>query len=287
MQVKISFSQITPPALQQFTTQAAMNGFVENKGQEKNKDVLLSASGKGLKLFVTTRGLTYVLNKKRISKNETEKAIDSLVRVDVDFLQAQIDASKIIFDKKKNDAAINFYNAENPKGIFGLNEYKKVTIKNIYPGIDWVLYATDSSLKYNFEIGANANFNDIKLQYKGVEKLYLGMDGSLHAHTKIGDIIESAPHSFQTSMEIRSNFILDNNHIISFNIKNQKPNQAFTIDPNIVWTTVFGGTSSDELMSVTHDKFDNFLLQVVQHQSIFQFKMLVVIIRLITMAVMM
>ena len=116
--------------------------------------------------------------------------------------------------------------------------FKKITYKNVYPNIDWVLYCKGASLKYDFLVHKGGRVADIRLQYGGATKLNV-VHGSVEATTPFGSITEQKPYSYDaaTHTPIASSFTIDNN-VVSFKLG--KYDGDVVIDPAIVWGTYYG-----------------------------------------------
>lgn len=64
--------------------------------------------------------------------------------------------------------------------------FKKVTYRNIYPSIDWVVYAKDGRVKYDFVVRPGGRVSDIRMKYSGATQLKLVKSGALVAVTPMG-----------------------------------------------------------------------------------------------------
>jgi len=112
--------------------------------------------------------------------------------------------------------------------------YKKLTLKNLYEGIDVEYFFTENEgeIKYNILANEGADLTQVKFKYEGANAI---MDkGVLKIPTLLGEIIEFAPVSFYTDSKekINSSFVLDANGEITFKIA-QTLNKKITIDPLI------------------------------------------------------
>ena len=94
-------------------------------------------------------------------------------------------------------------------------------------------------------MSAGAKASDIKLNYAGTESLYIDPKGNLIAQCSLGEIMESAPVSFQKNKKhIASKFVL-NQQQLSYQIA---PFQHdLIIDPSLLWATYYGGSASDNI----------------------------------------
>ena len=205
--------------------------FIENKGQftdDKGNPVpfvLFRSSAPGIDYFITTSGITYVFSKAEEEDDDKEKQINDpetkadskkdekkfyCEKIELLLKDASIQSSNIITGKP-SDHHFNYFYAHCPNGIYDIKEYEKITILNVYPGIDWVFYGSSSSgFKYDFVIHPGADVNDIKLLYRSDRKPSLDKEGQLSIHTRLGVLSESAPISYQqkNGKTISSSFAL-------------------------------------------------------------------------------
>ena len=143
--------------------------FIENKGQMTDMDgkpvpfVLFKAESPGMNMYITEKGLTYVFIKAE-EEHEEEESFDKITmtagghgepvepsakgegdenekiewnRIDMSLSGATIKKENIIKEGRSTDFS-QYFLAHCPDGITDVRSYQKVTIKDIYPGIDWV-----------------------------------------------------------------------------------------------------------------------------------------------------
>ena len=252
--------------------------FIENKGQitdqfgKSRTDIQFKISAsKGLNIFIGNGKLHYQWTKSSLASlrgtKQSHANMDtsllqedsvSTYRMDVSLLNSNPNA-EIITDEKQNYTENYFMSRVGGKGT-KTHTYKKITYKNIYPNIDWVLYISSPSentslslgegrgeaLKYDFIIHPGGNVNDIKLQYNGTTSLSLNKDRSLSAKTPFGNITEQSPYTCEkeSNEKITSSFVLKDN-ILSFSADNYNNKNTLVIDPALAWATYFGGSGYD------------------------------------------
>src|ERR1700722_9841136 len=140
--------------------------FIENKGQMVNmqgmvdNDLLFEADAGGMNIYITTSGLSYVFTQnERHEKNSLPKGnrkhIDDSIetqycRADMELLGATIKKENIIKEGESAERKDYYLGGICPNGVLNVHTYNKVIIKNIYPGIDWILYSENGDLKYDF-----------------------------------------------------------------------------------------------------------------------------------------
>jgi hypothetical protein len=230
--------------------------FEENKGQVTGADapkVKYTYKAQGLSVFLLNDGIAYQFNKThypegykhldKFAKREEQEQMEELAknirtetyRMDVQLVGANPNPQ--ISTEGKSKDYIQYYN----HNALDVHSYSKVTYHNVYPNIDWVIYAKgEQGLKYDFVVHPGGNPNQIKLQTNWVEDIKLNQDGSLTLQNRMGTISEQTPVSFQEGEKIKTSFQVENN-TISFNLANFNPNQTLIIDPLVrLWGTYYG-----------------------------------------------
>ncbi|WP_344827138.1 SBBP repeat-containing protein [Rurimicrobium arvi] len=122
--------------------------------------------------------------------------------------------------------------------------YQKITYKNAYPNIDWVLYVRDSKVEYDFVVHPGGKVSDIALQYGGTIRLSSDNQGNLIAVTPAGTITEAAPVSYLLAGKkpIASAYETENN-TVRFKVSDYSG--TLVIDPALSWCTYLGGSMDD------------------------------------------
>jgi gliding motility-associated-like protein len=258
----IRAAEINPVAFSNKVNSAA---FEENLGQIKYLDNKPAPEVKyvfkqgNLKIFLLKTGLAYQLEKYEQDTNQLillpqiypDSYRDSgsflqTYRMDMELVGANPHA-EIIAEGKSQDYS-NYYQPD----LIQTHSYQKVIYKNIYPGIDWVIYSTPPSpngrgkggVKFDFIVHPGADPNLIRLKYKNAEQIYLDHYGNLILRNRLGDIRENAPIAFQENENIPLKFLLKDS-IVAFDIKLFDRNQGLTIDPKLDWSTYYGGSGSE------------------------------------------
>ncbi len=278
-------------------------GFLENKGQMTDMHgeivpfVLFKTSAPGLDVYVTERGLTYVFidwiqkSKQSLSveedlaysiyKNEETKPVSyTWERVDVKLKEASIKKENIIAEYATQGEK-RYFLPHCPDGIMGVKSYKKITIKEIYPGIDWILeFDEENHLKYSFFVYPGADHKLIELQYIGAgdaellipEQIGIStpkhtlQEGKLYCYTG-NDITDKVTANYQLKATT-SNVLNDKNRnkVLATNYKTQEINinipdrditRLLVIDPPLEWSTFIGGNDSEGFKDIECDTKGN------------------------------
>ena len=247
-----------------FNTKEGFANFrlTENKGQWA-KEVLFKADLNSLKLFVSKGQLTYLFYsaKQIYDAQHNNNFDDSLLThtIKVNFLNANPQA-EYMGERAYKDYS-NFFLGNNPKHwAGGVLSYQKLTIKNIYPNIDFELLEDKGFLKYNFIVHPNGDPNQIQLEYVGANNLEI-KNQELIYQTVFGAVTEKQPLVFEQTKTadkiIASQYVLENN-VLKFNVsaKRNKRN-TLIIDPVLVFSTFSGSRADNFGYTATYDSLGN------------------------------
>lgn len=240
--------------------------FIENKGQitdqyrQVRTDIDLSIPGNGMTLFVGDGQLHYQFAK---SEMKADSSYDiKMYRLDVELIGA--DKGALLLKEEPQYFTERYYTDLFSEEGGVVRSYTRAVYKNVYPGIDWVLYVRDNKLKHEFVVNKGANPRSIKLKYSGALLMDIGADGGLRVVTPMGNVTEATPYSYDSKgRNVSSSFKLKGNEL-SFNVGAYEG--TLTIDPAIGWSTYYGTVAgSDVGMGVAHDLAGN--LYIAGHTS--------------------
>ena len=259
--------------------------FTENKGQigfdgpKKDIDIYYYSETRGINYYITNKGVSYcfvnVKEKhegllKKITKlitqenertglEENEQLENQIARVDMILKGATIRKENIIAESK-SECLNNYYYAHCPQGITNVNSFEKLTIKNVYPNIDWIIYNNNQKgFKYDFIIHPGGNPKNIQMAYKWGD-LKLNNDGSISVSCALGSINDASLVSFQSDRNIGSHYVLSNYSTVEFLVEKYDESKDLTIDPalNLLWGTYYGAnTSYDGFTATCADALEN------------------------------
>jgi G:T/U-mismatch repair DNA glycosylase len=245
-------------------------GFIENKGQlcDVNYNpapyLLFKLQDRGTDIYITDRGLSYVFKfseekPQNIAAGDKDKPgfpddklkpKDIMIhycRADMELVGADIKKENIIKEYESTDY-FNYYLSHCPDGVTEVRSYGKITIKEVYPGIDWVIYNTASGgMKYDFVVHPYADPSQIKLRYKWTDKPQENImenEGSVKIATPLGKITEGKPYGFNSGNAVDVSYNIEDMDI-SFQTGEYNPAETLIIDPQLLWATYYGGSGSN------------------------------------------
>lgn len=242
------------------------SGFTENKGQIKDQNgqpnhaVKYLLNMQGLNVQLRANGFSYdtwVMERPANGKRnlsavpgrapslEIEKNELKFHRVDIELKDANPNAEMVA------ELPLAGYTnvISGPETFSEIHRYKKVTYKNIYPGIDLEFLAkkgADKPVEYNFIVHPGADASVIKMQYIGADKISL-TKGEIEMKLAFGTLKEKIPASFiaQTGKSLDVQYkTSDVSGLYAFNVPAYDKTKTLIIDPtpSLVWATYLGGT---------------------------------------------
>ncbi len=170
--------------------------------------------------------------------------------------------SEIIGENKQPHYYNYFLGNDHSKWAKRVANYSSVIYKNIYPGIDLKYYGNGKSLKYDFIVHPGADPSVIKIHYEGNESLSVNEKSELIISTVYGDIKEGVPAIIQTnSKDVSGSYYLIDESTFGFRLKgNYDTNRELVIDPELVYSSYYGGSNSDEVWDMTIDNNNDIYL---------------------------
>jgi predicted SpoU family rRNA methylase len=231
-------------------------GFAGNRGQLSEK-VLLYSKNSNFNIYLTREGLSFVIYANEKTESQKEPKI-LYSRIDYELIGGNIKKENITFENEIPNYYENFYTQYAPDGILFVRLYKKVRIKEVYPGIDWILrYDENGNFHHEFEVSPNSNIAQIKIKVKNAQIELTDEGRSVLLKTPIGTIKDGNLIAYEGEKELSARYTIKDN-LLSFEIKDYEGREKLLIDPHaLVWATYYGGNDSDEAYSISTDANGN------------------------------
>lgn len=244
--------------------------FIENKGQW-HSDVLFRATIPGGDLYVLKNKLKYVFyesdhrghegisdgdNSNLRKQSHNEKKIHA---IELSFDQSNF--SSVVTGHNKSPESINYFKgSDKSKWVHGARAYSELEIKNLYSGIDFVMYSAGGALKYDIVVEAGANPSVIKMKYEGQKELEIH-DEKVVLNTIFGQLIENRPVSYSVSnarrQSVHSEFEMKDG-LIGFHFpEGYDSDEKLVIDPELIFSTYSGSYADNWGFTATYDDDGN------------------------------
>ena len=153
---------------------------------------------------------------------------------------------------EKQKEYYNYYLHQCPDGITDVPVFLKVLYKDLYEGIDLLVYSKNGNIEYDFIVHPGADPNQIKFEIRGTDENRINEKESLIAQNIISKIEHLKPYTYQDDKEISSSFYKDSN-LFSFELGEYDKSKKLIIDPILKWSTFNGGSSYDYNICVDTD----------------------------------
>lgn len=237
--------------------------FTENKNQW-NKNILYRAQLDGGVLFLEKNAFTYnfydkeTLRENHLKKNPSIKPINSHA-FRMTFLNSE--KTTVVNAKQITPDYCNFFiGKDKSKWVGDVKNYKEVNYENIYKGIDLQILGYQNSIKYNFIVAPEADAEEIKLFYEGLDNIGL-YQGALQLKTSLNELTEQHPYAYQwikgKRIEIPCEFILNKTTVSFYFPKGYDKGYELIVDPILVFACSSGSIADNFGMTATYDADGN------------------------------
>ena len=218
--------------------------FVENRGQT-NPQVRYIGSGSEFRAFFEDRGV--------VLQNG-----GTIVRISFENgTLPQITGENPI------GARANYLHGDNPRywqtdlPLFGAIRYT-----GVWPGVELRYKADRNRVKAEYVIAPGADISRVLLKFDGEPQIQ--SDGTLRVGGVAGDFVEDRPVLYQSiggkRLEIAGGFEKLPGGLIGFRTAGYDRNQPLVIDPSILFSGYFGGSSEDDITAIGIDGLDNIVV---------------------------
>ncbi len=211
-------------------------GFIRNAGQ-LDRRVRYSARAGPASVFLTRREAVVALAEGRRG-----------LALRLAFLGASPEAT--IAGANRGPGSVNYLVGNDPaRWQTNLPTYEEVVYRNLWPGIDMALRGRGGQLKYEFRLAPGVDPAQIRLRYRGQERLALERSGALRIETPLGVLHDTRPVSYQLvdgeRVAVGSRFALGRGGAHGFALDAYDRRFPLVIDPGLVYSTYLGGANNE------------------------------------------
>lgn len=158
---------------------------------------------------------------------------------------------------EKLQATANFLSGSDPaRWRRGMATYTRILRRDLYPGIDLVHLAR-GGLKSEFRLQPHADPAVIRIAYRGAEAIRIGARGELRIAVPNGEWCEDAPLAWQDGPAgrnpVAASYVIHEDATVGFRIGAYDRARELVIDPEIDFSSFFGGSGNDNITGVAVD----------------------------------
>jgi gliding motility-associated-like protein len=237
--------------------------FIENKGQWDSR-ILFRCDLQGAVLFLERDRLTFDLhNEDDISRANSFK--HSLKVPEPADLMVRGHAYQVVFDGANQNAEIvkegefpDFYNyylgKDSLRWASGVKSFRKITYRNLLPGVDFSIYSQGGVLKYDLILQAGADPELIQLSYVGIDRIRL-KEGHLYLNTSVRQVTELRPHAYYIDNQntFPCNYQLKGKQLSFIFPESYDKKRSIVIDPVLVFSSYTGSIGDNWGYTATYD----------------------------------
>jgi uncharacterized repeat protein (TIGR01451 family) len=235
--------------------------FEENRGQFAAATRFV-ARGAGYDIALTDADATLALH--RLGRNANGTTSAATVRMTV--AGAGANAHTSLAGEDVLPGVVHHYrgaSASHARIAATARTFTRVTRPNVYDGIDLVYYGNQQQLEYDFIVAPGRDPQAIRLQFEGTSNLTIDEEtGDLLLQVDGGDPVrQHKPYSYQivdgAKREIASRYVIAANNEVRFDVASYDRSRPLVIDPTLVYSSYFGGTSQEQISAIALDAAGN------------------------------
>ena len=231
--------------------------FEANQGQAAGPAQFL-ARGHGYRVFVDAAGAMLALSR---SPRRTVGEPDKTAPVEQTFVRMTIAGS----DPRAAGAAleelpgkVNYFRGNDPRAWrTNVATYRKVSYRDVYPGVDLVYYGNGRQLEYDFVVAPGADPRAISLGFEGVGALAVDAEGDLVLPIQGSHLRLRKPVAYQeiggTRRNVPVRYEMTGDRRVAIRVAAYDTTKTLVIDPVLVYSTYIGGGGEDNASGIVVD----------------------------------
>ncbi len=241
--------------------------FEPNAGQTDPRVAFLSR-GPQYTLFLTADQVTLALNLPSTGPGDSAGPHDErgIARVALGMKLVGANADPIIEGLDELAGKSNYFIGAKEDHVTGVPHYGKVAYRDVYPGVDLVLYGKQGRLEYDFVVAAGADSSQIGFLLRGAEAVHVDELGNLMIAVPGGELLQHAPFIYQEQagsgrVPVGGRYELvevgKGTFRVGFQIESHDGSKALVIDPVLSYSTYLGGSGSEIANDIAVDSSGN------------------------------
>jgi len=176
--------------------------------------------------------------------------------VDVGFRDCNLpDRIEVKFEDETSWYENYYLGADAANWVSEVYPVKRVRLKNVYPGIDFVAYTKGEEIEFDWIVQPGGDPGRIYLNFTGQNSMQ-SLFGEMTANTSVGPFTIKKPIAIQNEKQLNCEFIRSENpNLFRFNTDNFQwdKSKPLVIDPVLVFSTYSGSAGDNFGFTATYD----------------------------------
>ena len=152
--------------------------------------------------------------------------------------------------KDKLSGKANYFIGNDPKKwIKGVPLYGAVLYPDVYSGVDFLFQNNNGRLGYRIELDHGDAVHEIALRFSGHDGIRLNTQGEIEISTAVGRSTWTAPKAFWETdrglIRAEATYAIRDDGSVGFEIEGPIRSDPLIIDPDLVFSTLLGGSAGD------------------------------------------
>jgi centrosomal CEP192-like protein/beta-propeller repeat-containing protein len=235
--------------------------FEQNQGQANKNVRYLSRMGRS-SVFLTDDAAIFSVNAEKHHKNGPSKDKYGAAKEQGEANSPAIVRLRLLGSSHQSDVSglerlpgrVNYLIGDDPsKWHRDIPTFSRILYRQVYRGIDLTYYSSEKGLEYDFLVDPKADASRIRFAIDGSSSPIIDSAGNLRLETDAGEIAMLRPFAYQRNGEgarsiVPSTFVLASDrdqpgrHLLSISLGAYDNSRELVIDPQIVYSTYYGGS---------------------------------------------
>lgn len=237
--------------------------FEVNRGQT-DAGVKFLARGPGYTVFLTSTEAVLALQKPHLSSavaRPPAAAANAVASERAGVVRARLlgaNPKPRVVGSEERAGRANYYIGKDPAAWrANIPTYARVHYRDVYPGVDLIYYGHQGQLEYDFVVAPRADPDGIGLGFDGADRVEIDAEGDLLVHVDGGQIRQRKPVVYQETRAGRTpidgRYVLRGRRGVGFHVAAYDRSRPLVIDPVLVYSTLFGGSSGAQVSAIAAD----------------------------------
>ena len=164
-----------------------------------------------------------------------------------------------IVPEEHSGAVSNYIIGNDVSRWISVRGYRRLVYENTYPGISVGFYAGKTGPEFDIDVNPGANPEDIRWRVQ--QNAHMGKNGTLRIGSSLTPMLLKAPYAYQVTGQgrrrIPCRFVILPRHEFGVLVGNYDHNRPLIIDPEIDFSSYFGGSSQNIAGAALYDSQGN------------------------------